>query len=125
VLRDYLRYWDGVQAAHATRNVGAPALVRYAAGAARSRIEAAVRTNIDRGYFRRGIVTHEPTVTALAGAAATVRDCADISRWTIYSARTGRPVPIGPAEPTRVTTYALQRSGATWVVVQAVDGPAC
>jgi hypothetical protein len=125
VVRDYLRYWDGVLAAHATRDPDAALLGRYAAGAARARIASAVTTNISRGYFRRGTVQHQPTVVALSDAAATLRDCADISDWVIYSARTRRPVPIGPAEPTRVTTYRLQRRGPGWVVVEAVDGPAC
>lgn len=125
VIRDYLRYWDGVLAAHAGRDQRAPALLRYSTGPGYDRVAAAVRVNVSRGYLRRGTVGHQPAVLAVDGGVARLRDCADVTRWAVYSARTGARVPIGAAEPRLATTYQLTRTDGRWVVDQATDGAAC
>lgn len=125
IVGDYLRYWDGVLAAHASRNPADATLTRYAAQDALARVANAVRANASLGYQRRGTVTHKPTVTAVTGATARLQDCADVRKWTIYNTRTDRPVPIGASEPRLLTTYDLREQDGRWVVVGATDGGGC
>ena len=125
IVRDYLRYWQGVISAHSRRNPDDATLAEYTGGSALNRVVSAVNDNRHRGYYRRGTVRHQPTVVSATDTTATIQDCADISNWTVYSTRTGRAVPLGAAVPRRRSTYTLAHRDDHWVVMAAEDGDAC
>jgi hypothetical protein len=115
ILAGYRAYWDAMIAAGETADANSPLLAEHATslalGQARLHFSAIKRV----GQVDRGTVTLHPKVVSVKGAAATVRDCPDISHWHRIDPKTGA-VHDPPDAGRRASLAVLYLVQGTWKV---------
>ena len=127
VLGSYLKFWDAVVAANKASDPQLPALATAAADPQLSRVRKAIRVNRQQKLSLRGTVEHTPTLTKLAGAAATIEDCYDVSAWQPVNVTTGDKIDATDANGTGRyrARYTLRRSAGGWIVTDQVALGGC
>jgi hypothetical protein len=127
VLSSYLRFWDAVVAANKASDPSLPALAAASGDPQLSRVRKAIRVNRQQNLSLRGTVTHTPEPVKLAGAAATVEDCYDVSSWQPVNVTTGDPIDATDANGTGRyrARYTLRRSSGGWIVTDQVALGGC
>jgi len=114
VFAGYQAFWQALLKASAKANPQEPILVATTTGNARPFfVQYLGNLQITR-RTQSGPVRLHPTAPSLRGSAATLTDCADLSRLVIRSAN-GKPV--GPPDPkTTQIRIELALQGAKWLV---------
>ena len=127
VLAAYLRFWDAVIAAHRAADPRSPGLAAVAGDPQLTRVRQAVSRNRTQQLSVRGTVGHQVRPGRVAGSAATLEDCYDISAWDPVDLRTGKPVEVTDESGTGRyrARYTLRRAGSGWRVVDQVALGGC
>jgi hypothetical protein len=115
ILAGYRAYWDAMIAAGVTADADSPLLAEHATSLALAQARMHFSAIKRVGQVDRGTVTLHPRVVSVKGAAATVRDCPDISRWHRVDARTGA-VHDPPDTGRRASLAVLYLVQETWKV---------
>lgn len=129
VFHAYVEFWQADMAALARSDPAWPPLLERVSGQQRTGTVALLTANRDKGQHVTGTITIRPQVLVVRGAAATVRDCADLSGSQAVDSA-GRPVDGTKGKAGVEYSVTLVQSGPRWTVdnidtVESANGTAC
>ncbi|MGW0778426.1 hypothetical protein ACWD01_33465 [Streptomyces sp. NPDC002835] len=125
-LKAYGSYWKEKQAAYAKADAQGTRLPEYAVAEAWASAEREIASLAKRDFVAQGVPRHDPSVTKVDVTgkvwAATLKDCLDISGWTLVDRRTQQPVDLPDERRTRyVSSISMERWDGRWVVVKTTQ----
>jgi hypothetical protein len=115
-LKAYGAYWREKQVAYAQADAHGTRLAEYAVAEAWTSVEREITGLAKQGSVATGTPKQDPSVTELNTTgtvwAASVRDCLDISGWTLVEEESDQPVALEPWDGRWVVVKATQEDRA-------------
>ncbi|MFI1400937.1 hypothetical protein [Streptomyces sp. NPDC020681] len=126
VIAAYSGYWSAKVAAYAHANIKGTKFTTYAVAEARAAAKREVAALSKHGYVATGKPRTAPAVTTIETRkkvpSATIRDCVDVSAWTLVDQATKQPVDLPKVRLTRyVSTVTAELWNGRWVILKATQ----